>query len=139
MFQRIMVPVDLTDKNIRALDIAIQIALQNRARIILLHIIETIPDLTFDELQEFYRKLEKKAISKMNALAEKLVEKGVIVDQRVQYGNRAEEIVKYAAEHQVDLIVLTSHTVDLENPSQGWGTISYKVGILAQCPILLVK
>jgi universal stress protein A len=134
-----MVPVDLTDKNIRALDIAIQIALQNRARIILLHIIETIPDLTFDELQEFYRKLEKKAISKMNALAEKLVEKGVIVDQRVQYGNRAEEIVKYAAEHQVDLIVLTSHTVDLENPSQGWGTISYKVGILAQCPILLVK
>ncbi len=139
MFQRIMVPVDLTDKNIVALNIAAQIAAQNKASITLLHVIETIPDLSFEELQEFYRKLEKKAMNKMNELAERLLEKGLTVHQKIQYGNRAEEIVKYAAEHQIDLIILTSHKVDLENPGRGWGTISYKVGILSQCPVLLVK
>ncbi|HWP46623.1 MAG TPA: universal stress protein [Candidatus Limnocylindrales bacterium] len=139
MFQRIMVPVDLTDKNIVALNIAAQIAAQNKASITLLHVIETIPDLSFEELQEFYRNLEKKAMNKMNELAERLLEKGLTVHQKVQYGNRAEEIVKYAAEHQIDLIILTSHKVNLENPGRGWGTISYKVGILSQCPVLLVK
>ena len=139
MFQRLMVPVDLTDKNIVALNIAAQIAAQNKASITLLHVIETIPDLSFEELQEFYRNLEKKAMNKMNELAERLLEKGLTVHQKVQYGNRAEEIVKYATEHQIDLIVLTSHKVDLENPGRGWGTISYKVGILSQCPVLLVK
>jgi universal stress protein A len=134
-----MVPVDLTDKNIVALNIAAQIAAQNKASITLLHVIETIPDLSFEELQEFYRNLEKKAMNKMNELAERLLEKGLTVHQKVQYGNRAEEIVKYATEHQIDLIVLTSHKVDLENPGRGWGTISYKVGILSQCPVLLVK
>ena len=54
-------------------------------------------------------------------------------------GNRAPEIVRYAGEIGVDLIVLKSHRIDLENPSAGWGTVSYKVGILAQCPVLLVK
>lgn len=139
MFQRIMVPVDLTDKNLVALNIAAQMAVQNKASITLLHVIETIPDLPFEELQEFYRNLEKKAMNKMNEMAEKFLDRGLTIHQKIQYGSRAEEIVKYATEHQIDLIVLTSHKVDLENPGRGWGTISYKVGILSQCPVLLVK
>jgi hypothetical protein len=38
----------------------------------------------------------------------------------------------------VDRIVLSSHRIDLQNPSAGWGTVSYKVGILSQCAVLLV-
>jgi len=41
--------------------------------------------------------------------------------------------------NRVDLIVLTSHKIDLAHPAEGWGTTSYKVGILCQCPVLLVK
>jgi nucleotide-binding universal stress UspA family protein len=55
------------------------------------------------------------------------------------FGSRAHEIVRYATEVGVDLIVLTSHRIDLHHPSAGWGTVSYKVGILSQCPVLLVK
>jgi universal stress protein A len=54
-------------------------------------------------------------------------------------GRRAEEIVKYAEAHEVDLIVLASHRVKPSLVDRDWGTISYKVGILAQCPVLLVK
>ena len=59
--------------------------------------------------------------------------------EEVIFGDRAHEIVRYAMERGVDLIVLSSHRIDLGNPSAGWGTVSYKVGILSQCPVLLVK
>ena len=54
-------------------------------------------------------------------------------------GRPAEEIVKYATSNEVDLIVLASHRVNPSLVNRDWGTISYKVGILAQCPVLLVK
>ena len=55
------------------------------------------------------------------------------------YGRRAEDIVNFAAANGVDLIVLASHRVNPSRVNRDWGTISYKVGILAQCPVLLVK
>jgi nucleotide-binding universal stress UspA family protein len=139
VFHRIMVPIDLTNRNIPALEIAIKMALQNRASVTLLHVIETLEDSSFDEFNKFYQRLEKQARDKLNRLAEEFAEKGVVIHQEVIYGKRAEEIVKHAMEHQIDLIVLTSHKIDLNNPTQGWGSISYKVGILSQCPVLLVK
>jgi nucleotide-binding universal stress UspA family protein len=139
VFHRIMVPVDLTNRNIPALEIAMKIALQNRASVTLLHVVETLEASSFDEFNKFYQKLEKLARDKLDRLAEEFVEKGVVVHQEVIYGKRAEQIVKHGMEHQIDLIVLTSHKIDLNNPTQGWGSISYKVGILSQCPVLLVK
>jgi len=68
-----------------------------------------------------------------------LGERAVPQREEVIFGNRAPEIVRYAVEAGIDLIVLKSHRIDLQNPSAGWGTVSYKVGILAQCPVLLVK
>jgi len=54
-------------------------------------------------------------------------------------GNRVKEILSFSQEHEIDLIVLNSHKIDFKDPSQGWGTISYKVGILSRCPVMLVK
>jgi universal stress protein A len=63
----------------------------------------------------------------------------VNVDEEILYGRRAEEIVGFAGRTGVDLIVLASHKVNPSIVGRDWGTISYKVGILAQCPVLLVK
>jgi len=38
-----------------------------------------------------------------------------------------------------DLIVLTSHHIDLKNPPIGWRTLSYKMSTLSRCPALFVK
>jgi nucleotide-binding universal stress UspA family protein len=48
-------------------------------------------------------------------------------------------VVRYAAEGKVDLIVLTAPRFDKNHPAVGWGSLSYKVGMLAPCPVLLVK
>ncbi len=57
----------------------------------------------------------------------------------VLYGNRVNEILRFAAEKKVDLIVMGSHRLALRHPGENWGTISYKIGILSRCPVLLVK
>ena len=139
MFHRIMVPVDLTNRNIPALQIAMKLARQNHARVTLVHVIATLEGESIEEFSSFYKKLERQAWDKLEGLAEDLVSQGVVVHQEVLFGRRAEQIVHFAMEHQMDLIVLSSHKIDLKNPAQGWGSISYKVGILSQCPVLLVK
>ena len=36
--------------------------------------------------------------------------------RKIWYGKRAQEIVRYSMDHQVDLIVLSSHKVDADAP-----------------------
>lgn len=139
MFHRVLVPLDFTDKNLRALEIARQIAVQNKASVALLHVIETVEHLPFDELKGFYAKLEATARERFGLAASMMLAKGLVVEPEVMYGKRAEKIVEYATENDVDLIVLSSHKIGPEKPAQGWATISYKVAVLAQCPVLLVK
>jgi hypothetical protein len=35
--------------------------------------------------------------------------------------------------------ILTAPRLDAAVPSAGWGSMSYRIGILSQCPVLLVK
>ena len=146
MFQKILVPVDFTDKNEAALTSAAEIAGRargdeggNGAEITLLHVIETIEHIDFEEMADFYRGLETRAAAKLFALEERLKKDGSAVRHDLIYGKRAETIVRYAEDHAMDLVILSSHQVDREHPALGWGTISYRVAIVVRCPVLLVK
>jgi universal stress protein A len=139
IFRRVLVPLDFTEKNLRALEIAQQIAVQSKASVALLHVIETVEHVPFEELKDFYAKLEATARDRFGLAASMMLEKGLVVEPEVVYGKRAEEVVKYAAANDVDLIVLSSHKIGPEQPGQGWATISYKVAVMAQCPVMLVK
>lgn len=138
MFSHILIPVDFTEKNWRALNLALTLIKEHRTKLTLLHVIEKIEFLTEEDTKEFYRRLEITAQEKMEGLLQKLKERDIPIATEIVYGKRAHEIVRYAVAHSVDLLVLNSHRVDPDNP-QDWGTISYKVAILSQCPVLLVK
>jgi universal stress protein A len=138
-FERILVPTDLTDRTVRALDLAARLSAPSRSRVTLLHVIETVRGIDADDLKRFYRKLESKARKEMARLKQRAGQLPVNVDEEILYGRRAEEIVGFAGRTGVDLIVLASHKVNPSIVGRDWGTISYKVGILAQCPVLLVK
>jgi universal stress protein A len=139
MFQRILVPTDLTERAAKALDVAVTLNGGDRPRVTLLHVIETFRGLDFDEMRPAYQKIERKARGVMAAAVEHLPSGGSVVSQEIVYGDRAEEIVKFATAQNIDLIVLASHRVKPSAVGRDWGTISYKVGLLAQCPVLLVK
>mgnify|MGYP003749170301 CR=1 FL=1 len=139
VFKSILVPTDFSEKSHRPLDIAVNIAEHYCGGVHLFHVVEIIQGATFDECEDFYRRLEKKARAHMEGLANSFGDRGIKIENTVAYGNRAQEILKFAEEHGMDLIIMNSHRVDLGRPSEGWGTISYKVGMLCSCPILLVK
>jgi nucleotide-binding universal stress UspA family protein len=140
MFRKLLVPVDFTEKNDAALASAIEIASGNEgAEVVLLHVIETIEHIEFEEMAGFYQGLEARAAAKLFGLEEKLTQAGVRARHEIVYGKRAETVVRYAEEQGTDLLILSSHKVDREHPALGWGTISYRIAIVARCPVLLVK
>jgi nucleotide-binding universal stress UspA family protein len=145
MFRNILVPVDFTEKNEAALASALEIAGRGDSgdpdgpEITLLHVIETIEHIEFDEMADFYRGLETRAAAKLFTLEERLSQAGARVRHEILYGHRAEAIVRHAEERGTDLMILSSHKVDREHPALGWGTISYRIAIVARCPVLLVK
>lgn len=139
MFNRILVPVDLSKKSLAGVEVAHAFANQSRAEVILLHVIETIEHVQFDELKPFYERLEKSARKGLQEFSEKFVADKLKVDLELVYGHRSQEIVKYAAAHAIDLIIMSSHRIDPNRPIHDWSSISYAVAILAPCPVLLVK
>lgn len=139
MFNHILVPTDLTDRTADTVDTLKGLLGDREAKVTLLHVIEQIPETNLEEFREFYSGLEDRSSAKLAALASRLEQPGVDVSQEVIYGHPAAEIARFAAENHVDLIALASHAADPTKPGRGWGTLSYKIGMLAACPVLLVK
>jgi universal stress protein A len=139
MFQRILIPADLSERNRVAVDIAHELAKQSAARIILIHVIETIEYISYGELRDFYGRLERSAREGMKELSEGFTEDGIEAETVIVFGKRHDEIIKYAIENQVDLIVMASHRVDPDRPAANFGSISYRVAVLSPCAVLLVK
>ncbi len=139
MFKHILVPSDLTDRNRKAMDIAVKMALVNEAVITLLHVVETMEEADSDDFKKFYKQLGTRAGKTIDKLITQYAPESVTIEKQILYGKRVYEIINFAAEHQVDLIIMCSHKLDPENAAEGWGTISFKVGVLSHCPVMLVK
>jgi universal stress protein A len=139
VFKKILVPTDLTNKSIKALDVAVNMLSADAGDVTLLHVIETIAEADDDEFKDFYERLRSRARKKMEEMIRPYAGKKRAIRSEVAYGKRAAEIVKYAARNDVDLIVLSSHRIEKIDPAEGWATISYRVAILAHCPVMMVK
>jgi nucleotide-binding universal stress UspA family protein len=105
----------------------------------LLHVIERIDAGDPEAFQTLYRRLENNAKKGMKSLMGELEKRGVPARAEIRFGNRVSEILRFAEESRADLIVMISHKLRMRVPGENWGTISYKVGILSRCPVLLVK
>jgi nucleotide-binding universal stress UspA family protein len=139
MFKNILVPTDLSEKSVTALDIALKIGSEDEPKITLLHVIETIDEADYGEFEKFYEKLKDRAQRKMDEMAGRCGVKAPLVQKKIVFGNRVNEIVRFAHENGIDLIILSSHRIDSVDAAAGWATISYRVGILSPCPVMMVK
>jgi nucleotide-binding universal stress UspA family protein len=141
MFQRILVPVDLSEKSLKAVDMAYEFAAQTGAEVVLLYIIETIEHVQFEfeELKPFYDRMESSARRGLQECSERFVANKLHIDQAIVYGRRTKEIIDFAIQNRMDLIIMASHRIDPDRPGHDWSTISYAVAILSPCPVLLVK
>jgi nucleotide-binding universal stress UspA family protein len=138
-FRRILVPVDFTPKSRRAARTAARLAAWAGASAVLLHVIERIDDGSPAVLKSFYARLEANARRQLAPMLQEFRRKKVSARVEITYGNRVGEILAAAEREKSDLIVMSSHRLPARPRVESWGTISYKVGLLAHCPVLLVK
>jgi nucleotide-binding universal stress UspA family protein len=139
MFQRILVPVDLSDKSLTAVDAAYEMATQWNSEVTVLHVIETVEHVAFEEMKDFYARLETSAQAGLQECAEKFTMNDMRINQVVIYGHRTEQIVDFAIRNSIDLIITASHRIDPDRPGHDWSSISYAVAIMSPCPVLLLK
>ena len=111
MTVHILVPMDSSPMAKRALDHAVTI--HPDAHCTVLHVVDYIEEsysaralIGGEELQERAEKRAEKLFEKADAIAD---DHGVEIDTESVVGDPAREIVDYAEEHDVDLIVIGSH------------------------------
>lgn len=140
-WRRILVPLDFSLTSLRALAVAVPLAKQSGARLLLLNVVEpnpyptgmegavlVMPDLT----------LARKAKQQLPQLTRRFIPKSVRVTSLVGNGRAADVIVETAEAKDVDLIVLSTHG------HTGWdrlllGSTAEGVVRQAKCPVLVVR
>lgn len=137
-FHHLLVPLDFTEKNAAALEIAFEIAAHNQARVTLLHVVEEIAEED-EEMRNFVERLRVRATTELERISQRFADAKLEVEAKVRVGHRLQEIIRDATERHADLIVMSSHRVDPGDPFKSWNTLSYQVSVACQSPILLVK
>lgn len=138
MFKHLLFPLGLEDVPPELVATIRDLALHNEARVTLLHVIETIEETDDPELSAFYERLERRAEKRLRPVSSELLEAGVECALAVRLGRRWEEIVRFAADHQVDLIAMRSRTL-AESEGRAWPSISIQVAMVSPVPVLLLR
>ncbi len=138
-YQHLLVPVDLTQPDQIAIQVAADLARVHAARMTLLHIIECIDETAKADDQTFYQQLESSIRENQRALTGLPRDIREAVHTEIVVGRRARDIVRYPTLHSVDLIVMRSDRVTPDEPRAAVAKISHHVSMFSQCPVLLVK
>ena len=137
MFHRILLHVDLGDRHAAAFELAARLCPQGE--VILLHVVEKIPGLSIAEERPFYDRLEQAAHDHLEMLGRQLEEKGLRWRGIVCLGHRVEEIAEWARQEQADLVVVTTPPPAADDTRAGLASLSFRVGLVAPCPVLLAR
>lgn len=136
----ILYPTDFSDRSQNAREHAIYLAKSLGCEVHLLHAIEPLDyDEMDDEIMNFYKGLEQQVEKKMNIEKEIFISSGVTPQDKIIIGQRWKIINNYAAENNIDLIVIGSHGVRSESGELSIGTTSHKVMFSSPCPVLIVR
>jgi nucleotide-binding universal stress UspA family protein len=141
----ILLPTDFSECADCALPYATDLARLMKARLVCLHVVESVmPPVGYAQVVEplpavdIGMQLEESATRELPKLAAREECAGLDVEEVLAHGDAAGEIVRVAREHDVDLIVISSHG------RTGWGRMLFgstaeSVVRHAHCPVLVVK
>ena len=142
MYKKILVPLDGSELAKKALDEAEKLAKNFDAEIILFQVVPFMPIYGSPELVTplIVDEKQKEAAEKyLSNLAEELKKRGLKTTAMVRTGQQvAIEIIDFAKESGVDLIVMCTHG---RSGISRWvlGSIAHKILTRAENPILLVR
>ncbi|AHE66721.1 universal stress protein [Legionella oakridgensis] len=110
MYKKVLFATDFDEIGINAAHKAKKIADENKAELILVHVVEPIPAYAYPGFAGFAEvevSIREQAEKELNSLAERLK-----VDKKnrfLEFGSTKNEVLRVAQENKVDLIVTGSH------------------------------
>ncbi|SHF41760.1 universal stress protein A [Desulfacinum infernum DSM 9756] len=146
--EKILVPVDFSEYSQKAVRYGVEIAKDRKASLTLLHVInQRIIDAVHELSVKGYKGDFVEVMRKMMAEREAELQQMVPQDWRegltelnfeIRKGRPSEEVIKYAKEHGMDLIVVGTHGRSAL-ASALLGSVANTVVLRAPCPVLVVR
>lgn len=143
--EKILVPTDFSQGSHKALQYAVMLGTEFKAKIVLLHVVSTpldisgmhVPHFSLDKIMEEMRERAEKEMEAL--LQEKNIKKaGITFETQVREGVPFLQIIQGAKEAEADLIVMGTHgRTGLEHVF--FGSTAEKVVRKAPCPVLTVR
>jgi len=143
----ILLPTDFSEHSELASNYAIAFAKEYKADLIVLHVIETIAEVSFMSSVDlpgygttsiYYDGLLKDAQARVKNICDKAIEQGIKAREYIIYGNPRREIIDIADKESADLIIMGTHG------RKGFsrfisGSVTEAVVRNAQCSVLSVR
>ena len=139
MYKNILLPLGLSELNPAVLDVAGALASAERAKVTLIHVVQTFEGEADDETEEFYNDLQQKAEGHLKRARELLLTKDIAAQQVILLGDKATEVIQYAQQQKIDLIIMESHQINKDRLAEGLGSFSRQVAVLSPCSVLLAR
>ena len=141
--KRILCPVDFSEPSARAYDSAQSLARHYQAELFLQHVIDfVLPAYAYYAdavyIQDLFRTLRDGARKQLHTFAKLQTRSGVNPECLVQEGGAADSILSFAAEQNVDLIVMGTHGLQGDDRA-ALGSVAGKVLRKANCPVLVSR
>lgn len=141
--KRVLVPTDFSDSARHAFTYGVSFAKEYGAELHLLHVVENITvgyasDLFPVPMAEVFQEISGYAKAELGKLGEEARGRGVTAHEHVIQGKPSSEIVRFAAENAVDMIVLGTHGKGMLDQAL-FGSTTERVVRRAPCPVLTVR
>ena len=143
LFRRILCAADLTQASQQTLDVALALASENDAQIILLHVMDTVPGSNAAALMTGVREpVARQLVASARAELRKAVPSRVRafceVIERVETGSPWTEILRVAERMDAELIVMGAHATGAVGRML-FGSTTNHVVRRANCPVLIIQ
>ena len=119
MFKDILLPVDLgnEDTQMKAVMTAVEMAKAFGSR---LHVMTIVPDFGMSIVSAYFppdyeEKVLEEANQRLHTFVQKVIPPGIPVQHAVGHGTIYEEILRFAKDKEVDMIVMASHRPELQD------------------------
>jgi universal stress protein A len=140
----ILVPTDFSKYSIKALELAVDVAKHNNAKINLLHVVDVVQQCAADyclpnaTVASLKSQIKATSDANLKKMTDKFKKDGVPILGSVKEGAPYEEILKEQKAKKADLIVISSHgRTGLKKYLIG--SVADKVVKAAPCNVVLVK
>ena len=151
IFSRILVPYDGSSYSKRALSKAIEIAKKDDSKIDIISIMSLdyiqppggllgmVSPSSINAIKKITASVKKETEQMLTSKVSKCRKEGIKADSKVLSGSTADQILKYAKQKNISLIVIGSQGLHGIKKLKVLGSTSRKVSEHASCPVLIVR